>query len=61
MHFGLTNVSTAFIDVMNRVSKLFLDQFVKMFIDDILVYSKGLDGHKQHLRSVLETLCEHKL
>ena len=56
MPFGLTNAPTAFIDLMNRVFRPYVDQFVVVFIDDILVYSKDAQEHEQHLRIVLETL-----
>ena len=59
--FGLTNAPTAFMDLMNRVFRPYVDQFVVVFIDDILVYSKDAQEHKQHLRIVLETLRENKL
>lgn len=49
MSFGLTNALIAFMDLMNRVFKPFLDKFVIVFIDDILVYSKSPDEHEQHL------------
>ena len=61
MPFGLTNASTAFMDLMNRVFRPYVDQFVVVFIDDILVYSKDAQEHEQHLRIVLETLREKKL
>jgi len=48
-------------DLMNRVFKPFLDKFIAVFIDDILVYSKTKDEHADHLRIVLKTLEEHKL
>ena len=51
--FGLTNASSAFIDLMTRVFHPYLDQFVVVFIDDILVYSKDAQEHEQHLRIVL--------
>ena len=53
MPFGLTNASTAFMDLMNRVFHPYLDQFVMVFIDDILVYSKDAQEYEQHLRIVL--------
>lgn len=45
MSFGLTNVTTVFMDLINRVFQSYLDQFVVVFIDDILVYSKGKTEH----------------
>ena len=56
MPFGLTNAPTAFMDSMNRVFKEYLDKFVIVFIDDILVYSKTEADHTEHLRIVLEVL-----
>jgi len=61
MPFGLTNAPAAFMDLMNRVFKAYLDQFVVVFIDNILDYSKTPDDHTHHLRSVLETLRKHEL
>ena len=61
MPFGLTNAPAAFMDLMNRVFRPYLDQFVIVFIDDILVYSKTWEEHEQHLRIVLQTLREHQL
>ena len=61
MPFGLTNAPAAFIDLMNRVFQLYLDQFVVVFIDDILVYSKDAQEHEQHLRIVLQILREKQL
>ena len=61
MPFGLTNAPAAFMDLMHRVFHKYLDQFVVVFIDDILVYSKNESDHEQHLRIVLETLQSHKL
>ena len=61
MPFGLTNAPAAFMDLMNRVFHLYLDQFVVVFIDDILVYSKDAQEHEHHLRIVLQTLRENQL
>ena len=59
--FGLTNAPAAFMDLMNRVFKPYLDRFVIIFIDDILIYSKSRAEHEQHLRIILQTLREHQL
>ena len=61
MPFGLTNALATFMDLMNRVFHLYLDQFVIVFIDDILVYSKSADEHALHLRIVLQTLRDRQL
>ena len=61
MSFGLTNAPAAFMDLMNRVFKEFLDRFVIVFIDDILVYSKSAKEHEEHLRLILQTLRDHQL
>ena len=61
MPFGLTNVPAAFMDLMNRVFGPYLDKFVIVFIDDILVYSSSKEEHAKHLRIVLQTLREHQL
>ena len=60
MPFGLTNSPAAFMDLMNHVFRLYVDQFV-MFIYDILVYSKDHKNHDTHLRVVLETLRKEGL
>ena len=60
MPFGLTN-APAFMDLMNRVFRPYLDRFVVVFIDDILVYSRDEQEHEQHLKIVLQTLREKKL
>ena len=59
--FGLTNALTTFMCLMNHVFSAYLDKFVLVFIDDILVYSKDQGDHEEHLRLVLQTLREHKL
>nr|GEU44139.1 putative reverse transcriptase domain-containing protein [Tanacetum cinerariifolium] len=56
MPFGLTNASTIFIDLMNRVCKLYLDKFVIVFIDDILIYSRNKEEHEEHLKQILKLL-----
>ncbi|XP_060963693.1 uncharacterized protein LOC133033109 [Cannabis sativa] len=61
MSFGLTNAPAAFMDLMNRVFKEYLDQFVIVFIDDILIYSKTEGEHEEHLRLTLQRLREHQL
>ena len=61
MSFGLTNAPAYFMNLINKVFMEFLDKFVVVFIDDILVYSKDEEEHKEHLRLVLEKLREHQL
>ncbi|XP_060972248.1 uncharacterized protein LOC133038182 [Cannabis sativa] len=61
MSFGLTNAPTAFMDMMNRVFKEYLDKFVVVFIDDILIYSKTMEEHEEHLRMTLNRLKENQL
>ncbi|KAM0038166.1 putative nucleotidyltransferase, Ribonuclease H [Helianthus debilis subsp. tardiflorus] len=61
MPFGLTNAPAAFMDLMNRVCKPYLDKFVIVFIDDILIYSKSQADHEKHLRCILELLQREKL
>jgi len=61
MSFGLTNAPAAFMDLMNNVCRPYLDVFVIVFIDDILVYSRSEAENAGHLRIVLQTLQDHKL
>jgi len=61
MPFGLTNAPTMFMDLMNQVFQPYLNQYVVVFIDDILVYSNSHLEHEQHLRVVLQTLRENQL
>ena len=59
--FGLTNTPAAFMDLMNRVFVKYLDKFIIVFIDDILVYSKTPEEHEEHLRVTLQLLRDSKL
>ena len=61
MPFGLTNAPAVFMDLMNRVFIPYLNKFVIVFIDDILVYSGSLKEHVEHLRTVLQILRERQL
>ena len=60
-YFGLTNAPVMFMELMNRVFKEYLDTFVIVFIDDILVYSKTNQEHQMHLRNAMTVLKENKL
>ena len=61
MPFGLTNAPAAFMALMNKVFQSYLDKFVIVFIDDILVYSRSSEEHADHLRMVLQILREKQL
>nr|GFB70394.1 putative reverse transcriptase domain-containing protein [Tanacetum cinerariifolium] len=61
MPFGLTNAPAVFMDLMNRVCKPYLEKFVIVFIDDILIYSKNEKEHEEHLKAILGLLKEEKL
>ena len=61
MLFGLTNALAAFMDLTHRVFQPYLDQFVMVFVDEILVYSQSKEEHEDHLRIVLQALREHQL
>ena len=59
--FGLTNAPAIFMDLMYRVFQPYLDWFVVVFVDDILIYSKSEEEHEDHLRIVLQMLRDHQL
>jgi hypothetical protein len=61
MSFGLTNTPAYFMYLMNKVFMEYLGKFVMVFIDDILVYSRNEEGHKEHIRQALQKLREHRL
>lgn len=61
MPFELTNALIVFMDLMNKVFHDWLDNFIIVFIDDILVYSKTQEEHKQHLRLALQRLRDQQL
>jgi hypothetical protein len=61
MSFGLTNAPTYFMYLMNKVFMEYLDKFVVVLIDDILVYSRRKEEHEEHLRLALQRLRGHRL
>lgn len=61
MSFGLTNTSTLFMDLMNRMFPSYLDKFMIVFVNEILIYSRSKDKHETHLRISVLTLPEHCL
>jgi hypothetical protein len=61
MSFGLTNAPTYFMNLMNKVFMEYLDEFVVVFIDDILIYSPNEETHEDYLRLVLQKLCDNQL
>ena len=60
MPFGLTNAPTTFMDLMHRVFQPYLDQFVVVFVDEILIYSQSKEEHEDHLEIILQALKDHK-
>ena len=61
MPFGLTNALDVFMDMMHRIYRPYLDRFVVVFVDDILIYSKSQEEHEHHLHMTLHTLRENQL
>jgi hypothetical protein len=61
MPFGLTNAPATFCTLMNDIFREWLDDFVVVYIDDILVYSSSMEEHAEHLRKVFQRLKENKL
>ena len=59
--FGLTNTPATFMTLMNNIFQLYLDKFVIVYLDDILIYSKTKEEHLKHVHIILETLRKHQL
>ena len=59
MPFRLINAPTTFMDLMHRVFQPYLDRFLLVFVDDILIYSKSEEEHEDHLRIVVQALRDH--
>ena len=59
MSFGLMNAPAAFMDLLHRVFQPYLDRFIVVFMDDILIYSKSEEDREGHLMIILQTLREH--
>ena len=59
--FGLTNAPATFMTLMNDIFREYLDQFIVIYLDDILIYSKTKEDHIQHIRKVLDILRQHQL
>ena len=61
MPFGLTNVTTTFMNLMNHIFHSYLDRFVVVFMDDILIYSSSIESHEEYLGIILKLLREYRL
>ena len=61
MPFGVTNAPSQFMNMMNDILSDYLDDFVLVFLDDILVYSRTVENHTEHLGKVLDPLRQHQL
>ncbi len=59
--FGLMNAPSVFMNLMNAVFRKYLDKFVQVFLDDILIYSRTLEEHEEHIRLVPKCLRENQL